>query len=122
MSGPKRSQYWGLTACRPDLHCAVCLEFAGQPEELQRLRDWYCEGMHELVLVEMFEVPLKDLHRHCWQHGWVRRKKWNQPALHRTVERLILGRLGKSWNLVSPTSADRMLEMLMKMVAERSDL
>jgi hypothetical protein len=26
----------------------VCLKFADQPEELQRLRDCYCEGMHEV--------------------------------------------------------------------------
>ena len=49
----------------------------------------------------------------------MRRKKWNQPALHRTVERLIWERLAKSWHLVSPSSADRMLELLMKMVAEK---
>jgi len=121
MSGPKRSQFWGLRACRPDLHCAVCLKFADQPLALQELRDCYCEGMHELVLVEMYEVPLKDLHRHCWQRGWARRKKWNQPALQRTVERLIWERLAKSFHLVSPSSADRMLELLMKMVDARSD-
>ena len=68
-----------------------------------------------IVLVEMFAVPLKDLHRHCWQHGWVRRKKWNQPALQRTAEWLIWERLAKNWNKVVPSSADRMLELLMKM-------
>jgi len=97
------------------------LKFADQPLALQELRDCYCEGMHELVLVEMYEVPLKDLHRHCWQRGWARRKKWNQPALQRTVERLIWERLAKSFHLVSPSSADRMLELLMKMVDARSD-
>ena len=65
MSGPRRSQFWSLKAYRPDLQCAVCLKFADQPTELQYLRDCYCEGMHELVLVEMFAVPLKDLHHQC---------------------------------------------------------
>ena len=97
----------------------MCLKLTDQPAELQRLRDCYCEGIHELVLAQMFAIPLKALHRHCWQHGWVRRKKWNQPALQRTVERLIWERLAKSWDLVSPSSADRMLELLMKLAPEK---
>ena len=115
MSGPKRSEHWGLTACRADLECAVCAKLIDQQVELQRLRDCYCEGIPELMLAEMFNVPFRDLHRHCWQHGWTRRRSWNQPALKRIAERLVWERLAKSWHLVSPTSADRMLALLVKL-------
>ena len=59
------------------------------------------------TLVQMFDVPLKDLHRHCWQHGWVRRRKWNQPALKRTVERLVWERLAATWHLADGHSAEQ---------------
>jgi len=93
----------------------VCAKLADQPREMQRLRDCYCEGMHEVMLAELFAVPFRDLHRHCWQHGWTRRRSWNRPALKRTVERLAWERLAKSWHLVSPETADRMLALLMKL-------
>src|SRR5262245_9780148 len=115
MSGPQRSEHWGLTTCRADLQCVVCAKFADQPTAMQRLRDCYCEGIHELVLAQMFGVPFRDLHRHCWQHGWVRRRSWNQPAIKRAVERLLWERLAKSWNVVAPSTADKMLDLMMRL-------
>src|SRR5262245_3504348 len=115
MSGPKRGDFWGLRVCRPDLQCGVCMKLTNQPGAMQRLRDCFCVGIHEELLAVMFGVPSRDLHGHVWRRGWLRRKNWSRASMDRAVELLLWQRLAASWHLFSPSTADRMLDLLMRL-------
>lgn len=111
----QRTANWGLTLCS-HLKCSVCETLGDQPEELFRLRELYVQGHPEWLLARFFNVSGSDLNHHAWRHNWARRRAINLPDPKQTFQLALLARLRATWHLASPTSADKMLELLAKSI------
>ena len=119
--GPKRTMNWGLTPCPVERACAVCTALGDSPEELRSIREMYVFGVPPWLVARTFGVSNGALRSHAWRHNWCRRRSYNLPDPRYLVMLAALGRLRASWHLVSPNSADRMIDVLIKLADERSD-
>ena len=111
--GPQRTETWGLTPCPPQRACEVCGSLG--PEEMHAVRELYVQGFPTWAIGRLFQVPNQALRAHAWLHNWYRRRALNLPNHKEMLARILLARARDAWHLMSPTTADRMLALLMKL-------
>ena len=118
--GPKRTKNWGLTPCPTERACAVCTALGDRPEELQRLREMYVEGMPPWLLAHTFGIPNSAVRSHAFRKNWCRRRSYNLPDPKAVVYIAALARLRDTWHLADGHSADRMLALLAKLTGDEA--
>ena len=106
---------WGLAPCPPQRECRVCTVLGEKPEELCRLRDLYVQGVPVWFVAQQFKVPNQALRVHAWCHNWWRRRSLNLPSPKHLLTMLALARLKSTWHLADSHSAERSLELLVKL-------
>ena len=82
---------------------------------MHAVRELYVQGFPTWAIGRLFQVPNQALRAHAWLHNWYRRRALNLPNHKEMLARILLARARDAWHLMSPTTADRMLELFMKL-------
>jgi hypothetical protein len=113
---------WGLGVCDTRKKCKFCQAY---PEEIdedarRQYRNLYVAGFPPDLLSGLLdsdvELSRDAIKAHAFTQNWHRRKK-DAPAFEfdkKFISELVVRRLMKSWNVISDSTGDKMIEAAMR--------
>jgi len=107
---------WGLTTCAPAKHCGVCEEYGEKLYQLRHMRDLYCGGLDAFALSKVFKLPKREISQHIYEKRWDRKRQFDpRDIAEMQTFKLLEARAEETWDEHTPDSADRALNLMVKM-------
>lgn len=114
---------WGLLTCIASINCQFCQLYSGDEhqETRRKYRNLFVSGYPRDLIPKMLDVEgtldPDELRKHAWRQNW-HKKKQEAPDFQfdeKVLNELIFRRMMKAWDVISESTADKMMDMAMKM-------